>query len=330
MSSDEFDIDEFLSEFVSECRDSMEFAVQDVLNLETKRDQESVDRIFRALHSVKGNASMFGLLNLSEFVHKVEDACSDIRSGDREIDKAAINVLLKSFDLIEDAFEKIIKSGSDEINYSSGYDLIKNFVGQTVLAESKDKHDPVATPVPGSDAHGTEAVVANIDSVQENTAAGVYSCVNSFGIISGQHSGEIRENLTALVVDDDFAVRKIFTTYISKFMPCYVAKDGVEAIQAVTESFLGNVPHFDLIIMDIMMPIVDGLQACKAIRQIEDSKNISSFAGESKIFIASGIDDEKIMHKAVYECGADTYLTKPVRLNELRRQLLRYRLIDPE
>lgn len=347
--TDGFDIDIFLVEFVSECREATDLAVHDVLNLEQGHDQDSVDRIFRALHSIKGNASMFGLMALSEFVHKVEDACSDIRSGERPIDKLAINVLLRSFDLIEDAFQNIIEKSSDEIDYSKGYKLIGELSQAAMpVTEAETPQQPTAEPVSEPEISETEpAPLPEINAPEEEQAPAqdiadlekkFHSRVEStkFDIPAGEsyqassRISPVRKNPTALIVDDDFVTRKIFISFLSKYMPCYVAKDGVEAIQAVTESLAGNTPHFDLIIMDIMMPNIDGLQACKAIRQIERSKNIESFAAEAKIFIASTLDDDKTMLKAMYECGADSYLVKPVSFDDLRRHLVRFRIIDPE
>ncbi len=391
--SDGFDLDIFLIEFVSECREATELAVQDVLNLEQGQDQDSVGRIFRALHSIKGNASMFGLMALSEFVHKVEDACSDIRSGERAIDKQAVNVLLKSFDLIEDAFENITEKGSDDIDYSKGYALLAELspevvndkpsteaeVDNDLIAQDVHENEPEsvldAGPENGSEVEWevetaeaedpstiseelppevVDALTGNVlnglddDAYEQRDDAEVLARLEEEFRRSVEQKKSLqapeiscsggdcseafpaRKNPTALIVDDDFATRKIFVSFLSKYMPCYVAKDGVEAIQAVTESFAGTTPCFDLIIMDIMMPNIDGLQACKAIRQIERSKNVGSFAAESKIFIASTLSDDKTMLKAVYECGADSYLIKPVQFTELRRQLVRYRLIDPE
>ncbi|WP_319762507.1 response regulator [Maridesulfovibrio sp.] len=289
--SEGFEPEFFLNEFVLECREATELAVQDVLNLEEAHDQDSIDRIFRALHSIKGNSSMLGLTNLSKFVHKVEDACADIRSGQREIDKKGISVLLKSFDQIEAAFDSIVGEGHDKIDFGPGYKLFEESPDESAVEKTApEKSAP------------TEPDDARV---------------------------ELRENPTALVVDDDFTSRKILTTFLSKYMPCYVAKDGVEAIQAVSESLAGNIPHFDVIMLDIMMPNIDGLQACKAIRQMERSKNMDTFGKESKIFIASSLNDDENIHKAVYECHADSYLIKPIMFETLQKLLVRFKLIAP-
>lgn len=323
MDNGGFEPDLFLTEFVNECREATELAVQDILNLEEDRDQESVDRIFRVLHSIKGNSSMLGLLDLSQFVHKVEDTCSDIRSGEREPDKPAINVLLKSFDLIEDVFENVVENGDDKVDYSAGYKMLENF-------ESGAAGTPASAPVAPAPAAPVETPAPAETPVADDTPVITSEAQPVEKEEPQDPESEVRKEPIALIVDDDFASRKIMSVYISKHMPCYVAKDGGEAIQAVAESFSGTSPTFDLIVMDIMMPNIDGLQACKAIRQMERSRNVDTFGTESKILIASSLGDKETVHKAVYECQADSYLVKPVTFDELHKQLVRFKLIAPE
>ncbi|WP_320007273.1 response regulator [Maridesulfovibrio sp.] len=333
--SDGFEADLFLAEFVHECREATDLAVQDVLNLEEMHDQDTVDRIFRALHSIKGNSSMLGLMELSKFVHKVEDTCSDIRSGQREIDRKAISVLLKSFDKIEEAFDNIVENGDDNIDYSAGYSLLQDIQSPASEVEltrasvevPAGSAGPVLTggeslgvidsaePEPAPEAQKTE--LQEVEAAKQDVAFEVEKI-------------EVRSKPTALVVDDDFGSRKILSTFLSRYMPCYIAKDGVEAIQAFSESLSGNTPRFDIIMLDIMMPNIDGLQACKAIRQLERSRNIDSFGSEAKIFIVSSLSDEKTIHKAVYECHADSFIIKPVTFDALEKQMVRFKLIDPK
>ena len=87
------------------------------------------------------------------------------------------------------------------------------------------------------------------------------------------------------------------------------AYDGEEAVELARE---GN---FDLIILDLMMPKIDGLQACMRIREFSNVPII--------MLTAKGEDTDKIIG---FECGADDYLTKPFNILELKarvRALLR-------
>ena len=73
--------------------------------------------------------------------------------------------------------------------------------------------------------------------------------------------------------------------------------------------------NFDLIILDLMMPKIDGLQACMRIREFSNVPVI--------MLTAKGEDADKIMG---FECGADDYITKPFNILELKarvRALLR-------
>ena len=87
------------------------------------------------------------------------------------------------------------------------------------------------------------------------------------------------------------------------------AYDGEEAVELAREG------GFDLIILDVMMPKIDGLQACMRIREFSNVPVI--------MLTAKGEDADKIMG---FECGADDYITKPFNILELKarvRALLR-------
>jgi two-component system response regulator MtrA len=104
-----------------------------------------------------------------------------------------------------------------------------------------------------------------------------------------------------LVADDDAHI----TTLIEKALesPRYetrITRDGMEAIQAFEEE------AFDVVILDVMMPYVDGFQACKHIRERSDVPIV--------ILTARG-GTEDVVHG--FELGADDYITKPFKIVEL-------------
>ncbi len=77
----------------------------------------------------------------------------------------------------------------------------------------------------------------------------------------------------------------------------FVGRDGKEALQTVEQE------EIDLIILDIMMPEVDGLEVCKRLKSNEATKDIKV------IFLSAKIKEEEI--QAGYDAGADMYITKP-------------------
>ena len=82
-----------------------------------------------------------------------------------------------------------------------------------------------------------------------------------------------------------------------------VAVDGFEAGLAINKIMP------DLLILDLMMPNVDGFKVCELIKQDPSYKDI-------KILILTGYADEKNIKKA-NECGADKILSKPAEVDEI-------------
>ncbi len=104
-----------------------------------------------------------------------------------------------------------------------------------------------------------------------------------------------------LVVDDEFRIRQIIRKY-AEFEGYEVeeAVDGMQAIQICRQK------EFDLIIMDVMMPELDGFSACREIRKFRDTPII--------MLSARGEEYDKIHG---FELGSDDYVVKPFSPKEL-------------
>lgn len=74
-----------------------------------------------------------------------------------------------------------------------------------------------------------------------------------------------------LLAEDDFASRKFMTNYLEKYGDCDITVDGEEAVDAFLMALEDGEPY-DLICLDVMMPVLDGYQALKAIRDIEKER----------------------------------------------------------
>lgn len=113
-----------------------------------------------------------------------------------------------------------------------------------------------------------------------------------------------------LVVDDERTlVKGIKFNLENEGYQVECAYDGAAAVELAREG------QFDLLILDVMMPEVDGLEACMRIREFSNVPII--------MLTAKSEDADKLMG---FECGADDYLTKPFNLLELKarvRALLR-------
>ena len=108
-----------------------------------------------------------------------------------------------------------------------------------------------------------------------------------------------------LVVDDERVIVKgIKFNLENEGYEVECAYDGVEALDVMR-----NV-HIDLIILDLMMPNMDGLETCRRIREFSNVPVI--------MLTAKGEDTDKIIG---FEYGADDYLTKPFNILELKSRV---------
>ncbi len=104
-----------------------------------------------------------------------------------------------------------------------------------------------------------------------------------------------------LVVDDDARWREVLTIFLaSRNWNVISANDG----QAALDQFHQH--PADLVILDVMMPVMDGWELCQQLRQISDVPIM--------VLTARGQDNDR---KKGLQLGADDYLVKPVTLREI-------------
>ncbi len=95
-------IDKFRAKFVEESLDNVHDLEEALLLLENDRsDKEIIERIFRAMHSLKGGGAMFGFNDLSEFTHHLETVFDWVRNGKLTISDDLISITFKAIDQIK-------------------------------------------------------------------------------------------------------------------------------------------------------------------------------------------------------------------------------------
>ena len=108
-----------------------------------------------------------------------------------------------------------------------------------------------------------------------------------------------------LVVDDErLLIKGIKFNLENEGYQVETGSDGGEAVEKARTG------RFDLIILDLMMPVLDGLQACMKIREFSNVPII--------MLTARSEDADKIIG---FECGADDYITKPFNILEVKARI---------
>lgn len=121
-------------------------------------------------------------------------------------------------------------------------------------------------------------------------------------------TSEIRRK-KILVVDDEPSIREILATQLSRLhYDTVTASDGVEAVAL----FKSEKP--DLVLLDVMMPGMDGLSACERMRQAEKKR-----ARTPILFLTARESPHDKLSSAL--SGGDDFISKPVSLQELRERV---------
>ena len=111
-----------------------------------------------------------------------------------------------------------------------------------------------------------------------------------------------------LVVDDDPDVAQMLERYFARTYDVSVAKDGREALAVASRR-----PPPDLVLLDIMMPGIDGLGVAHRLRMMPELKHVAIIfvtAKDSPMDVVKGI-----------QAGARSYITKPFKLEELKEKV---------
>lgn len=126
----------------------------------------------------------------------------------------------------------------------------------------------------------------------------------------GDESLTDKEKATVLIIEDNADVRQYIRTLLSTEYNILEAANGQEGVQQAIK----HVP--DVVICDVMMPVMDGLECCKTLKSELQTSHIPVL-----MLTAYTLEEQKIKG---YECGADSYISKPftARLLKVRLQNL--------
>lgn len=131
--------------------------------------------------------------------------------------------------------------------------------------------------------------------------------------------------MRCLIVDDDETCRKFLVKVMGRLGTCDIAMTGKEALEVVSKAFTSG-DLYDVIFLDIMMPIMDGKQTLGAIRTMERRAGLQEGWG-SKIVMTTALGDyDTVRHSFHHQC--DGYLVKPLSLTRMEALLKNLRVLS--
>lgn len=126
----------------------------------------------------------------------------------------------------------------------------------------------------------------------------------------------VKKIKNVLIVDDDpVQIKLLGTTLKDQGYSVVVCDEAAEGLQVAMDK------HPDLIILDVMMPIINGFNFCKLLKGEQNQKDI--------LIVLLTARDEEDDIKIGMEMGADAYLTKPINTQELLKTINVLQTMNP-
>ena len=143
------DLSQFHQVFYEESYEGLDAMEQGLLDMDMDEpDDEVINTIFRAAHSIKGGSGTFGFSQVADFTHVVETLLDEVRSGDRAINKSIMDLLLSSVDCIRSLLQEL--QAGDDPDLSSAKQLKAQFEavlkGEDTSAGGGDQTPPPQAP----------------------------------------------------------------------------------------------------------------------------------------------------------------------------------------
>lgn len=133
--------------------------------------------------------------------------------------------------------------------------------------------------------------------------------------------------MRALIAEDDFASRKFLANFLKKYGEVDITVDGEEAVYAFRYA-LEERDYYDLVCLDVMMPHMDGIQALRLMREMEDGLELPEEKC-AKIIMTTALNEVDQVQEA-FDFGCEGYAAKPIDVKAFCQVLVRMGLIDHE
>ena len=174
LPSDDEVPDEILEFFQPEAEEHLQVVGDCLLSLEGNNNPEEINRLFRAIHTVKGSAAQVGLRRLGSIAHRVEDLIGKLRDGEIEPSPALVDLCLESVDVLK---KTLRREWPSELEMRSGVDSLLGRIAEFApleVEEVEQTAEPVVaqeTEAPRTSIEKTPAKPATVRTQKQIAAA---------------------------------------------------------------------------------------------------------------------------------------------------------------
>ncbi len=132
---------EILEFFQPEAEEHLQVVSDCLISLEGNNNPEEINKLFRAIHTVKGSAAQVGLSRLGAIAHRVEDLIGRLRDGELEPSPAVVDICLESVDVLK---KTLHRQWADEKSMRAGVDSLLGRIAEFAPVEVEDSDTDTA------------------------------------------------------------------------------------------------------------------------------------------------------------------------------------------
>jgi len=154
--------DEILEFFQPEAEEHLQVVSDCLISLEGNNNPEEINKLFRAIHTVKGSAAQVGLKRLGAIAHRVEDLIGRLRDGEIEPSPAVVDLCLESVDTLK---KTLHRQWADEVEMRTGVDSLLGRIAEFAPLDPEE-----AEASPGLTLAGDSQPVKEIEAGSQTAA----------------------------------------------------------------------------------------------------------------------------------------------------------------
>ncbi len=173
--------DDIVLEYLAECREHLVTIENDLLAMEQAGaaiDEQLVNRVFRAAHSIKGGAGFFDLLKIKELAHRTENVLDLVRSGQMIPNSEIVSILLLAFDKLRGLIEDYARSNEADITEFT--EALSRLAEEHLAPDQKNStQETLAIAIP----NGSRSITTSVFEIQQARRGGKSVYVIEYDLI---------------------------------------------------------------------------------------------------------------------------------------------------
>ncbi|MEM7106187.1 MAG: ATP-binding protein [Bacteroidota bacterium] len=194
--------------------------------------------------------------------------------------------------------------GGTGIGLAICYEFAHLFEGQLEVESELEKGSTFTFTFPKKEVMGVHFEDLSVTNVMEKEAENEIAN----GIMAAEYSGANTTRFNVLIVEDNSGLRNYLKIILSDMYDVQTAVNGMEALDIITNATTANQP-IDLIVSDIMMPVMDGIQLLEVLKSKDYLRHIPIIMLTARAELSNKLKALRI--------GVDDYMIKPFEEEEL-------------